>query len=147
MEKAPSTDLTEAAIAFAVQTGFTKSTAKVFALLLLCNPIEQSAQDIQEALSLSAGTVSEAVNTLIRVGLVERVAVPGYRRHFYALQPPGFKQAIRQRAQTVSMARDLAERGLALHPDNERLATMKTVYSLFEAEMEQILKRMDNIHT
>src|SRR5688572_14171868 len=99
MAKSTPPDLTDAAIAFALQTGFSKSTAKVFAFLLLCDPIEESAQDIQKALSLSVGSVSEAVNMLTRVGLVERVTVPGSRRRFYALQPHGFKQSIRKRAQ------------------------------------------------
>lgn len=145
MPKSTPPDLTEAAFAFAVQTGFSKSTAKVFAFLLLCDPIEQSAQDIQKTLNLSVGTVSEAVNMLIRVGLVDRIVVSGDRRYFYALQPHGFQQAIRQRAQTVSMARELAEKGLRLQPDNKRLSTMKNVYSLFESEMENILKRMERI--
>lgn len=145
MSKPPLADLTDAAIAFAVQSGFSKSAAKVFALLLLCNPMEQSVRDIQKALNLSVGSVSEAVNMLIRVGLVDRVTVPGERRHFYVLQPHGFKQAIRQRAKTVSMAHELAEKGLFLQPSNKRLATMKDVYSLFESEMENILKRMDRI--
>lgn len=140
-------DLVDAAIAFAVQTGFSKSAAKVFALLLVCDPMQQSARDMQKALNLSVGTVSEAVNMLIRVGLVDRVTVPGDRRHFYALQPHGFKQAIRQRAQTVSMARELAEKGLILQPGNKRLSMMKDVYSLFESEMENILNRMDRIST
>lgn len=138
-------DLTDAAMAFAVQTGFSKSSAKVFAFLLLCDPMEQSAQDIQKTLHLSVGTVSEAVNMLIRVGLVNRVAVPGHRRHFYALQPHGFKQAIRQRAVTVTLAKELAERGLKSQPDNKRLLVMRDVYTLFETDIKKLLVKMDDI--
>lgn len=63
--------------------GTNRSIGRVLAWLTICDPPEQSAADIGEALQISQANVSTTMRMLETFGLVERVSLPGKRRiHF-----------------------------------------------------------------
>ncbi len=63
--------------------GTNRSIGRVLAWLTICDPAEQSAADIGEALQISQANVSTTMRTLETFGLVERLSIPGNRRiHF-----------------------------------------------------------------
>jgi len=63
--------------------GTNRSIGRVLAWLTICDPPEQSAADIGEALQISQANVSTTMRTLETFGLVERLSIPGNRRiHF-----------------------------------------------------------------
>lgn len=64
------------------QWGFNRQLGRVWCLLFL-KPKPQSPSDIQEALSLSAGSVSSALNELQMWGVVKRLRVSGDRNFYY----------------------------------------------------------------
>lgn len=83
------TIITEEEIAFAEiigdlveQWGFNRQLGRVWCLLFLKSK-PQSPSDIQEALSLSAGSVSSALNELQMWGVVKRLRVSGDRNFYY----------------------------------------------------------------
>nr|QNN81307.1 IonRII [Streptomyces sp.] len=61
-------------------------SARVFAALIVSPNGALTAAEIGESLSISSGTVSTAVQGLVRVGLITREPVPGSRRDLYRVQ-------------------------------------------------------------
>ncbi|NBT58837.1 hypothetical protein EBT16_08650 [bacterium] len=81
--------MTEEEVAFAEiigdlveQWGFNRQLGRVWCLLFLQSK-PQSPSDIQEALGLSAGSVSSALNELQMWGVVKRLRVSGDRNFYY----------------------------------------------------------------
>lgn len=64
------------------QWGFNRQLGRVWCLLFLKSR-PQSPSDIQESLSLSAGSVSSAINELQMWGVVKRIRVAGDRNFYY----------------------------------------------------------------
>jgi predicted transcriptional regulator len=128
-------------VEFCYGFGLPTSFSRVMGWLLLCEPEEQSAEDIQRALGLSVGTVNSAVNMLGRSGLVERRIRPGGRRYFYRLNPDSWKDVLEKRVASLGTARTLAERGLALSPGNRRLVGMRDFYAWVEREFTKVLRQ------
>jgi DNA-binding transcriptional regulator GbsR (MarR family) len=126
--------------AFGETTGLPPSYLQVFAWLVVCDPPEQSVDQVRSALGLSSGAVSMAAATLIRAGLVERVSLPGDRRHFYRFRPGGWARMLELRIEATRQIRVLAEETLARAPDApDRLAEMRAVYAWFEEHMTELL--------
>jgi len=64
------------------QWGFNRQLGRIWCLLFL-KPKPQSPSDIQEALNLSAGSVSSALNELQMWGVIKRLRVSGDRNFYY----------------------------------------------------------------
>ena len=119
---------------------FTESLGWVFAGLVVCDPPHQSAGQLRETLKLSAGAISMATATLVRMGVVERIAQAGERRAYYRFHPGGWERLMRSRLLATSQMRAIAEQALAGAPrPPERLAEMHEFYSWLETRMTELL--------
>ncbi len=67
--------------------GLPPMTGRVFAYLLVCDPPEQTAAQIGEALDASKGSISGAMSMLVRGGLVDRLRVRGERADRFRVRP------------------------------------------------------------
>lgn len=67
------------------EIGFPRAMMRITAWMMVCDPPEQSAQQIRDGLRLSAAAVSAAARQLIAAGMLERVSRPGDRRIYYRL--------------------------------------------------------------
>jgi DNA-binding transcriptional regulator GbsR (MarR family) len=128
--------------AFSKQVGLSKSIFRVLGLLAVCQPPEQSAQNIQTALNLSAGSVSMAMTFLTKMKLVERVKLPNDRQYYYMLAPDGFEKAFEQRLGIVVQARKLIDDALTNDPENPRLSKWRDFYAFNEAELRSVIFKM-----
>lgn len=131
---------------FGIQSGLTRSVSRVLALLIICQPSRQTAADIQQALGLSAGSISTATTLLVRIGLVDEIKVPGNRRLHYELKPDGFKRALVQRLRMSNTAIEIAKKGLAFDPDNERLSRMYDTYVLSAEAVTAVLEKFEALY-
>ncbi|MGW0520349.1 GbsR/MarR family transcriptional regulator [Crossiella sp. NPDC003009] len=131
---------------FFQEQGVPLMPGRVLGWLLVCDPPEQSAEDIAEALQASRGAISMATQMLQTVGAVERVKVAGTRRIFYRLRP-GFW--LREAEEKARVARDwhaLMARGLGLldgqdEPRRERVREAHEMYEFLAEEYERIKDR------
>jgi DNA-binding transcriptional regulator GbsR (MarR family) len=114
------------------EVGLPRSVGRVLGLLLICEPSHQSAEQIQEKLQLSSGSVSTAISVLSRMGIVKRTAETGSRRLYYELDPDCWQKVIQIRLQQVKRGEQIAENGLRLSEDNMRLIGMRDLYVRFE---------------
>jgi DNA-binding transcriptional regulator GbsR (MarR family) len=90
--------------------GLPPMTGRVLAWLLVCEPEEQTAAQLAEALNASKGSISGATTMLVRSGLVDRLHLPGERADRFRMRPDAWDEQVRN--QGVTEARALIARGL-----------------------------------
>lgn len=126
----------------APDVGIPRAAVRIMAWLVVCDPPEQSAHDIQSALHLSAGAFSTATRTLVTAGTLERVAHPGDRHIYYKLHPQGWDTVLRQQLRTLTRLRDITGKALQAAPDSDdRLHELHDVYTRFEDRIQDMLEQ------
>ncbi len=116
--------------------GLPRMTGRVFAWLLVCEPEEQTAAQLAEALDASKGSISGATTTLVRAGLVDRLHVRGERADRFRMRPDAWDEQVRD--QGASEARALLARGLGALADEPparraRLAELDAFYAWWQS--------------
>jgi DNA-binding transcriptional regulator GbsR (MarR family) len=122
--------------------GLPRAVMRVLAWMIVCEPRDQTARDIQRDLNLSAGSVSAAVRGLCDVGMIERVAQPGDRRIHYRISSQGWESALEARFRVLTELRRVAERAVdaADGEDDERLHEMRDTFALMEEGVQRIMR-------
>jgi hypothetical protein len=90
--------------------GMPRMTGRVLGWLLVCDPIEQTAAQLADALDASKGSISTATGMLVRVRLVDRLHVRGERADRFRLRPEAWDDQVRD--QGADEARALLAQGL-----------------------------------
>jgi DNA-binding MarR family transcriptional regulator len=73
--------------------GMTPMSGRMLAWLLICDPVEQTAAELAEALRSSRGAISGAARSLETAGFVRRSRRRGDRREYFSV-PPGAIRAL-----------------------------------------------------
>jgi DNA-binding transcriptional regulator GbsR (MarR family) len=128
--------------AYGVSNGMSKSVSRVLGYLTVSQPARQSADEIQQTLKLSAGSVSTAVAILHHIGLITRTKEIGGRRYYYELDSEGWKRTTLQQFDIMKDGIALAEAGLRVSPDNARLIAMRDMFIFFDEEFKTIITRL-----
>lgn len=125
--------------------GLPRMAGRVLAYLLVAEPAEQTAKEVGEALGVSKGALSPALSLLTRLWLVERFRHPGERADRYAVRPGAWRRLLLEKARTLALYREQAERGLALIGEAKggRLREMRDLYAFFERELPRLLERFE----
>lgn len=127
---------------YGMSIGFPKSIAQVLGYLLICQPDQQSADDIKRALQLSTGAVSNALHALCSTKLVVTTRHPGSRRFYYHLDPQGWQRTFDRALQAITAGKEIANAGLELDADNQRLQGMYRLYAKCEVEFSELIARL-----
>jgi DNA-binding MarR family transcriptional regulator len=96
---------------FARQYGMPPMTGRVAGWLLICDPPEQTAAEIAEALGASRSAVGSAIDMLESFAFVRRSRTAGERADRVAVNPEAGAQGLDSRAEFAAMAA-LARQGL-----------------------------------
>jgi DNA-binding transcriptional regulator GbsR (MarR family) len=128
----------------ATQGGLPLSAARIYGYLMVCEPAHQTADDIKRALNISTGGISNAVHILTAVGIISRVTLPGKRSFFYTIEPRNFYQVLQHRIDSYEKIAAMANKHLALHANNSRLAAMQGLYSRAAETLSSLANRPDN---
>jgi DNA-binding transcriptional regulator GbsR (MarR family) len=114
-------------------TGLPPSHTRLFAWLVVCEPPEQSVDDLQAALGLSPGAISMATAALVRMGVVERTMPPGTRRRNYRVDTGAWRRMVEMRRDAAAQLLVTAKRALShAPPPQPRLEEMHAVYAWFD---------------
>ena len=121
--------------------GVPRMTARVLSWLLVCDPPEQTAAELAEALEASQGSISGATGQLVRAHLVDRLHIRGERADRFRLRPGAWDDQIRD--QSVFQARGLIAIGLeALAGEpaarRARLEELDAFYAWWEERMPRL---------
>lgn len=122
---------------FFEERGLPRMEGRVLGRLVVCSPAHQSADELAEALNASRGAISMAIRLLQRSEAVERLNLPGTRRHYYQLRPGFWRGEIDTRVREAAAVRALTENGLkrlegAPEEDLDRLRDMHEMYTFLE---------------
>lgn len=133
------------------QSGYPPVMGRILAFLTVCDPPEQSSQQLAEALHASKGAVSQATRMLLQAGLIERVARPGTRAYWFRLRQNAWKRAVYEEIHRIRRMREVATFGLermAGLPEarRRRLQEFHDMSSFFEEEYPRLIERWEQ-HT
>jgi DNA-binding transcriptional regulator GbsR (MarR family) len=122
--------------------GMPRMTGRVFAWLLVCDPPEQTAAQLAEALDASKGSISGATGTLVSLGLVDRLHVRGERADRFRLRPNAWDEQVRDAGADEARALvALGREALAGEPASRRarLEEMDALYAWYQSKMPELL--------
>ncbi len=119
--------------------GFPRMTGRVLGWLLVCEPAEQTAAQLAQALDASTGAISGATNVLARAKLVDRIRVRGERADRIRLRPGAWDEQVRNQDE-INGARALFAQGLAALADapasrRARLEELDEFYAWWQERM------------
>ncbi len=126
--------------------GLPRMAGRIWGYLLICEPVEQTAGDLADALHASRGSISGMVRLLEPAGLVRRSTRRGDRREWFSVPPGSVIAILESRHPTTVAWRRLAEHGLSLlagrPPEvRSRLEEVRDVYAFMERELPELLAR------
>lgn len=121
--------------------------SRVFAALLVDDDGRMTAAELAQALGVSAGGVSGAVNYLNRVGMLRRERERGSRRDVYVVDDDAWHGALMRKDQTyapmmaalTSVIDGLGPR----HPGRRRLVLTLEFLRFVDHEMDELAARWD----
>lgn len=124
---------------YAQRYGFSPVTGRLIGYLSVCEPMEQSINDIAEALLTSRSAISNAVKMLETQNLVRRLRPAGTRADLISLSPLNMKNMGFDPSEYQEMA-SLAREGLELlhNASPERRQALELTVSLNEFLAEKL---------
>jgi DNA-binding transcriptional regulator GbsR (MarR family) len=125
--------------------GMTPMAGRMWGWLLLCEPPEQTAADIAEALQASRGAISGTARILTSAGFIRRTTRRGDRREYFSSPPEALDSMLSNASVVYRRLREIAEHGLAAAGDSAsaeaRLREFYEVVSFIELELPRLIER------
>jgi hypothetical protein len=125
--------------------GMTPMAGRMWGWLLLCDPPEQTAADIAEALGASRGSISGTARILVQAGFIRRTTRRGDRREYFSSPPEALDSMLMSAGAIYRQLRLIAERGLAAAGDaagpRARMQEFYDVISFIESELPRTIDR------
>ena len=130
------------------QTGLPRMAGRILGWLMISDPPHQTTAELVEALMASKGSISTTTRLLIRIGLIERISLPGERHNHFRIKPSAWHQLFKDSVDQSTAFRQLIERGLELlegkvHVNRQWLEEMRDMYAFFERELPVLLERWE----
>ncbi|MFR9774319.1 GbsR/MarR family transcriptional regulator [Nocardia sp. SC052] len=105
----------ERVAAFCVEEwGLTPITGRILGLLMICDPPEQSAGQIADAIHASRASLTSNMRLLTTIGLIRKVRIPGERTAYYRIEDNAWYMVIQQKVESLASFGKIAEDGLQL---------------------------------
>jgi DNA-binding MarR family transcriptional regulator len=128
--------------------GLPRMAGRIFGWLLVCDPPEQSMDDLADAVQGSKASMSTMTRLLAQSGLVEKVRTPGARRDQFRIRPGQWQELWRARIELIHRATALTERGLRLLAGKppaarQRLEELHRHYRFFGLHFPELLGRLE----
>jgi DNA-binding transcriptional regulator GbsR (MarR family) len=139
-------EFVEAVAALLGSWGLPPMAGRMWAYLLICEPTEQTAGQISEALHASRGAISGTARMLTTAGFIRRVRRRGDRREFFSAPPDAFDALMGDAARTYATFRKTVEIGLNALADrppsaSERLKRLHHAFAFMEHEVPLLVER------
>jgi len=131
---------------FLASLGMTPMAGRMWGWLLICEPVEQTAAEIADALQASRGAISGTARLLANAGLVRRSTKQGDRREYFSAPAEALDSMLMSAASLYRQMRRIAERGLAAiesrpAESKARLEEFRDVMGFVEVEVPRVIAR------
>jgi DNA-binding transcriptional regulator GbsR (MarR family) len=128
--------------------GVPRMAGRVLGWLLVCDPPEQTMQELADRLGASMGSISATTRLLDQLGLVERNSLPGERRVRYRIRPDAWTRTVEQRIEQALSFQAIAAKGLALMEGldpsrRDRLEVMPEWSRFYADELRRLLPKWE----
>ena len=107
--------------------GLPRMAGRVIGALMICTPPYLDHDELAEQLQASKGSISMSTQLLMRLSIVERISLPGHRRHYYQLRGRLWKDLLSISAEHILRHLKLVEDGLALLESEPVAAKMRLI--------------------
>jgi MarR family len=130
---------------FLASIGMTPMAGRMWGWLLICEPEEQTAGEIADALQASRGAISGTARLLANAGLIRRTTKRGDRREYFSAPPEALDSMLAGAAAIYRRMREIAEHGLAATADRPlasraRLKEFHDVMTFVEVEVPAMIR-------
>lgn len=130
------------------RTGSQRIAGRLLGFLMICDPAQQSAPDIEEAIGVSKASVSINLRLLQAAGIIERVGVAGQRRAHYQVRVDCWSKDLSTKQAEIETMRRIADNGLDALTDapperRERLEAMRAFYEFFERAFPAVIDQWE----
>src|SRR4026209_1665773 len=127
--------------------GMTPMAGRMWGWLMICEPPEQTAAEIAEALHASRGAISGPARPLANARLIRRSTRRGDRREYFSAPPETFEMFLQNAGRIYRQFREMAERGLEAIADRPpqsraRLEEFRDVFAFVEREVPAVIDRL-----
>lgn len=131
------------------EDGLPHMAGRVIGALLVCVPPHLSLDELAEKVQASKGAISMATQLLLRLGFIERISLPGERRHYYRLRSNFLEDVMLERTEHILRHRQLFEAGTQLLRDEpmevkSRLIELQAYLDFFADELPGLSERWRN---
>jgi DNA-binding transcriptional regulator GbsR (MarR family) len=128
--------------------GIPRTAGRILGWLMVCDPPEQTASQLVEALGSSKASISTMTRLLMQMHLIERVPRRGSRQDYFRIRPGTWSERVKNGLAGLSLYKSLAEKGLRLLENappqrSERLQEMRELYAFFEEELQGLFERYE----
>jgi len=122
----------ERLVALLVPEGVPPISARVLGWLIVCEPAEQSADQIGPAIGASRASMTTNLRLLTAMGMVTRRTRPGERTAYYHVADDAWRTIIQRQVDAVTAYVDLARSGLdLLGADTARAGRTRDLHDVF----------------
>ncbi len=126
--------------------GMTPMAGRMWGWLMICDPPEQTAAQLAEALHASRGSISGTARMLASAGMIRRTTKRGDRREYFSVAPETFDQFLSGAGRIYRHFRLIAERGLTAmdgrpEADQARLQEFHDMLLFVETEVPALFER------
>jgi DNA-binding transcriptional regulator GbsR (MarR family) len=120
------------AAAFAQHFGLPPITGRILGWLLICEPPEQSAGEIADAIGASRASLTTSMRLLTAGEFVRRRHRPGERTTYFRIDDDAWERVIRQRIIGMASLREITVDAMALiGPDTDRASRVRAAHEFF----------------
>jgi len=128
--------------------GLPHMAGRVLGALMICVPPHMSMDQLAEELQASKGSISSATQLLLRLGIIEKISMPGHRRHYYRPRSNLWSDLFAQRTEHLNKHQELADQGLQVIADEtlemkQRLIEMQVFFDFVEKESPGFAERWE----
>jgi DNA-binding transcriptional regulator GbsR (MarR family) len=129
---------------FLSSLGMTPMAGRMWGWLLICEPPEQTAAEIADALHASRGAISGTARLLATSGLIRRTTRRGDRREYFSAPPEALDSLLGGAAAMYRQMRAIAAQGLEAIADRPkqsraRLQEFHDVMAFVEREVPRVI--------
>jgi DNA-binding transcriptional ArsR family regulator len=119
--------------AFLARDGVSPIAARCLGWLMVCDPPEQSAARIGEAIGASRGSMTTNLRLLVAMGFVTTRVRAGERTMYYRVDDDAWDNVVRRQIASLGAFRELAADGMnLLGPRTRRAARVREARDTFE---------------
>jgi DNA-binding transcriptional regulator GbsR (MarR family) len=117
---------------YAEQYGLPPITGRILGWLMICDPPEQSAGEIAEAIGASRASITTNMRLLTATELVHRHTRPGERMAYYRVDDDAWEKIVRRKFASLASFRDIARDGMDLvGADSARAARLRAAHEIY----------------